>query len=121
MFDVNGWKVIDGVSNGLQPPPMSQCSMWLALNLVSLVEQRVIAEAQETNLQELLSKHDFEPIPVPFRSIADFGGRLHCSTTDVRREEPLESYVPHLDELEEKGLECQFAPFGGDSPAPYKP
>lgn len=121
MFEMNGWKVIYGTSNGLQPPPMSQCSPWLSLNVLSLDDKRMIVEAQETNLMELLSKHGFEPIPVPFRSMNEFGGGLHCSTTDVRREGPLKSYFPHIDELEAKGLECQFAPFGGDSPEPYKP
>jgi len=117
----NGWKVIVGVSNGLRPPPTSQGSEWLALNVLSLDEKHAIVEAQETRLQELLSKNGFEPIPVPLRSLAEFGGALHCCTTDVRREGPLKSYFPHIDELEEKGLECQFAPFGGDSPAQYKP
>jgi glycine amidinotransferase len=117
----NGWKVIVGVSNGISPPPLSQCSEWLALNVLSIDDKKVICEAEETNLHELLSQHGFEPIPVPLRSIAEFGGAFHCCTTDVRREGSLESYFPHIDELEAKGLECQFAPYGAESPAAYVP
>ena len=115
----NGWRVITGVSNGLPTPPLSQCSEWLALNVLSIDSKRVLCEAQETQLQELLSREGFEPIPVPLRSIAEFGGAFHCCTTDVRRQGPLESYFPHIDELEAKGLECQFAPFGAEAPKAY--
>ena len=118
-LEKNGWKIITGVSNGLSTPPMSQCSEWLALNVLSIDEKRVCVEAQETKLHELLSSHGFEVIPVPLRSIAEFGGAFHCCTTDVRRKGPLESYFPHIDELEAAGEECQFAPFGDDAPAAY--
>lgn len=121
MLRENGWKVIVGVSNDLKPAPVNHCSELLALNMLSLDEKRVIVEAQETRLQDLLSKNGFEPIPVPFRSLAEVGGALHRFSTDVRRDGVLASYFPHIDELEEKGLECQFAPFGEDSPMPYKP
>jgi len=121
MLRENGWKVIVGVSNGLKPAAVNHSSELLELNMLSLDEKRVIVEAQETRLQDLLSKNGFEPIPVPFRSLADVGGALHRFSTDVRRDGVLASYFPHIDELEEKGLECQFAPFGGDSPMPYKP
>ena len=35
MLRENGWKIITGVSNGLQTPELSQCSEWLALNVRS--------------------------------------------------------------------------------------
>jgi hypothetical protein len=119
LLEANGWNVITGVSNGLPTPELSQCSEWLALNVLSIDEKRVCVEASETKLQDLLASHGFEPIPVPLRSIASFGGAFHCCTTDVRREGELESYFPHIDELEAAGLECQFAPVGADAPAIY--
>jgi len=119
MLHANGWKVIWGVSQGLPTPPLSQCSEWLALNVLSIDEKKVLVEAQETKVMDMLSKHGFEPIPVPLRSIAEFGGAFHCCTADVRREGALESHFPHLDELEAKGLPCQFAPYGDESPAVY--
>eukprot|EP00747_Dinoflagellata_sp_TGD_P169158 gnl/TRDRNA2_/TRDRNA2_197383_c0_seq1.p1 gnl/TRDRNA2_/TRDRNA2_197383_c0~~gnl/TRDRNA2_/TRDRNA2_197383_c0_seq1.p1 ORF type:complete len:500 (+),score=74.64 gnl/TRDRNA2_/TRDRNA2_197383_c0_seq1:119-1618(+) len=121
LLQANGWKVITGKSNGIPPPPLSQCSEWLALNVLSIDDKRVLVEAQETNVQDILSAHGFEPIPVPLRSIAEFGGAFHCCTADVRREGALKSYFPHIDELEARGLECQFAPFGDESPWAYDP
>lgn len=117
----NGWKVITGVSNGHPLPALSQCSEWLCLNVLSIDEKHVLVEEQETLLQELLSRHGFVPIPVPLRSIAEFGGAFHCCTADVRREGELESYFPHLDELQAKGLDCQFAPFLNEAPSVYDP
>ena len=115
----NGWNVIVGESNGIPVPPLSQCSEWLALNVLSIDDKRVCVEAQETKVMDLLSAHGFEPVPVPLRSIAEFGGAFHCCTADVRRAGALESYFPHLDELEARGEECQFAPFGAEAPAAY--
>lgn len=115
----NGWKVITGVSNGIKPPPLSQCSEWLALNVLSIDDKKVCVEAQETKMMDLLCKHGFEPVPVPIRSIAEFGGALHCCTADVKREGGLESYFPQLDELQEQGRDCQFAPFADECPEVY--
>lgn len=115
----NGWNIIVGVSAGLEPPPLSQCSQWLALNVLSIDEKKVLVEEKETPLMDLLSSHGFEPIAVPLRSIAEFGGAFHCCTGDVRREGGLESYFPHFDELEEQGKECQFAPFLDFEPEVY--
>lgn len=120
LLEENGWKVIVGKSAGIPVSPLSQCSEWLALNVLSIDEKRVLVEAQETPLMDILSAHGFEPIPVPLRSIAEFGGAFHCCTTDVFREGALESYFPHIDDLEEKGLECQFAPFADEAPEVYR-
>ncbi|CAE8666435.1 unnamed protein product [Polarella glacialis] len=113
------WEVIWGVCQGLPTPPLSQCSEWLSLNVLSIDDQKVLVEVPETKVMDLLSKHGFEPIAVPLRSIAEFGGANHCCTADVHREGQLESYFPHLDDLEAKGLPCQFAPYGDESPPVY--
>lgn len=119
LLQENGWNIITGVSNGIDPPPLSQCSQWLALNVLSIDEKTVCVEAQETKMHDLLSQHGFEPVAVPLRSIAEFGGAFHCCTADVRREGPLLSYFPHIDQLEAEGKECQFAPYGDSAPAAY--
>eukprot|EP00928_Gymnodinium_smaydae_P020963 TRINITY_DN1811_c0_g2_i1.p1 TRINITY_DN1811_c0_g2~~TRINITY_DN1811_c0_g2_i1.p1 ORF type:complete len:719 (+),score=118.44 TRINITY_DN1811_c0_g2_i1:115-2271(+) len=119
MLRENGWNIIRGKSNGIPPPPMSQCSEWLALNVLSIDEKRVLVEAQEIAMMDTLSAHGFEPIPVNLRGIAEFGGAFHCCTADVYREGSLESYFPHIDELQARGLDCQFAPYGADAPEVY--
>ena len=89
--------------------------------MLSIDEKHVLVEAQEHGMHELLDKHGFTPIPVPLRSIAEFGGAFHCCTTDVRRAGELKSYFPHIDQLEARGEVCQFAPYGADAPDAYKP
>jgi glycine amidinotransferase len=67
-------------------------SDWLSLNMLSIDEKRIIVEEQEQPLIDFLTKHGFEPIPVPFRNFYPFGGSVHCATTDIRRRGSLQSY-----------------------------
>ena len=115
----NGWDTIIGVVSGQPIPEMSQCSEWLALNILSVDEKTVLVEESEVPLMERLDKHGFTCIPVPIQGLAEFGGGLHCSTTDIRRESCMESYFPHIDELEAKGEDVHFAPFLDESPPAY--
>ena len=98
---------------------MSQCSEWLALNVLSFDEKTVIVEETELPLMELLDKHGFVCIPVPIQGLAEFGGAIHCCTTDIHRESCMESYFPHIDELEAKGEDVHFAPYLDESPPAY--
>lgn len=121
LLEANGWKIIDGCVSGLPVPARSQCSAWLGMNVLSVDAKRILVDELEPTLMELLVKHGFEPIPCPIRGLAEFGGGLHCSTVEIKREGRLESYFPHIDELEAKagnGPLC-FAPEGADEPAPY--
>jgi glycine amidinotransferase len=59
-----------------------------------LDQKTVCVDAGETAQMELLDKHGFEVIPVPFTAVAPFGGGLHCATVDVCREGGLEDYFP---------------------------
>lgn len=113
----NGWQTIEGVVSGQPIPEMSQCSEWLALNILSVDEKTVLVEESELPLMERLDKHGFTCIPVPIRGLAEFGGGLHCSTTDIRRESVFESYFPQIDHLEARGEDVHFAPYGAESPA----
>jgi glycine amidinotransferase len=67
-------------------------SDWLTMNFLSVDEKRIIVEENEAPLIELLVKHGFEPVPIPFRNFYPFGGSIHCATTDVRRRGDLQSY-----------------------------
>ena len=67
-------------------------SDWLTMNILSIDHKRIIVEENEKPLIELLEKHGFEPIPIPFRGFYSFGGSIHCATADIRREGSLESY-----------------------------
>jgi glycine amidinotransferase len=57
-----------------------------------LDSKRVVVEAEEAPLIELLADWGLEIVPVPFRNVMRFGGSFHCVTADVRRRGVLRSY-----------------------------
>jgi glycine amidinotransferase len=75
--------------------PLQMTSLWLNMNVLVLDPKTVCVEASEIPTQELLYKHHFEIIPVPFYEVAIFGGGLHCATADVYREGTFEDYFPY--------------------------
>jgi glycine amidinotransferase len=96
LFEANGWEVIEGPATLLDKKrPMTFCSIWLNINLLVLDPKTVCVEASETPVMELLDKHGFEVIPVPFYEVSPFGGGLHCATADVYREGTFEDYFPN--------------------------
>ena len=84
----------------LNPPPPSigddhpLCfsSKWVTVNVLSIDEERVVVEEQETVLIQFLKDHGFKPVTVPFRNFMSLGGAFHCATCDIRRRGKLESY-----------------------------
>jgi N-dimethylarginine dimethylaminohydrolase len=70
----------------------ARSSNWIAMNVLSVDEKRVIVEAQQSDLIGLLEKNGFEPIPVRYRHGRTFGGSFHCISLDVRRRGELQSY-----------------------------
>ncbi|HEV8559408.1 MAG TPA: amidinotransferase [Actinophytocola sp.] len=84
----------------LAPPPavpgdhtLYFSSPWISMNVLMLDQQRVVVEAGERPLIEMLEGWDFEVLPLPFRNVMRFGGCFHCVTADVRRRGTLESYL----------------------------
>jgi glycine amidinotransferase len=65
--------------------PLYFTSKWLSVNVLSLDERRVVVEATEKPMIDLLRRHGFEPIPVHFRTFGCLGGGFHCATCDIRR------------------------------------
>jgi glycine amidinotransferase len=68
-------------------------SAWVSMNVFMLDERRVVVEAGERPLIDLLEDWGLEPVPVPFRNVMRFGGSFHCVTADVRRAGDLRSYA----------------------------
>lgn len=95
LFEANDWEIIEAPATVLDNKrPMTFCSIWLNMNLLVLDPKTVCVEASETPVMELLDKHGFEVVPVPFYEVSPFGGGLHCATADVYREGTLEDYFP---------------------------
>jgi len=95
IFRENGWRFIDAPQpNNPARPWASQSSKWLSMNVLSVSENVIVAEEQETALHELLESEGFEVIKVPFRAVYEFGGGLHCATWDTLREDAKEDFFP---------------------------
>jgi len=93
LFEKNDWEIMQAPKTVLEKKrPMTFCSLWLNINLLVLDPKTVCVEASETPVIEMLEKHGFEVIPVPFYEVSPFGGGLHCGTADVLREGTLEDY-----------------------------
>ncbi|WP_419998124.1 glycine amidinotransferase [Streptomyces boninensis] len=100
MFLDNDWELVEvpePVLSNEDMPPYCQSSKWLSMNVLSISPTKVICEAQEKPLQDMLSGLGFEVFPVPFRNVFEYGGSLHCATWDVRRDGDRQDYFPNLD------------------------
>jgi glycine amidinotransferase len=86
----NGWQFVDcGQPDNPERPAFSQSSKWLSMNILVIGPGKVIVEAQEKGLQNLLKhKCGFHTIiPIPFRNVFEHGGSIHCATWDIARED----------------------------------
>ena len=63
------------------------------MNVLSLDEERVIVDSEETGLMKLLEARGLTPIPCTFRHGRLIGGGFHCNTLDVRRRGGAEDYL----------------------------
>ena len=94
-FEQNDWQLVEAPPTVLEKKqPYDFCSWWLNMNTLVLDPNTVCVEASEFPVMELLDKHGFEIVPVPFYDVSPFGGGLHCCTADVYREGNLEDYFP---------------------------
>jgi glycine amidinotransferase len=64
----------------------------MSVNVLSLDEKRILIRDNADLTIKALEKAGFEPIPFRLRHSELFGGGLHCTTVDVRRNESLEDY-----------------------------
>ncbi|MBT3304204.1 glycine amidinotransferase [Candidatus Woesearchaeota archaeon] len=64
----------------------------MSVNVISLDERRVLIRDTAELTIKALERAGFEPIPFRLRHSELFGGGIHCSTVDVRRDEVMEDY-----------------------------
>jgi len=90
----NGWEFISGPQpNNPDIPQFSQSSKWLNMNVLVIDHDKVIVEAQEEKMAQVLEDAGFTVFPIDFRKVFEFGGSLHCSTWDIEREdEPVDLF-----------------------------
>ena len=68
--------------------------------LAHLRTRQVCYMEHDEPMGKQLASLGLEAIPVPFKSVVEFGGALHCCTMDIRRAGECESYFPLLDAAE---------------------
>jgi len=98
IFKQNDWRLVDVPFYSLKQehPVMCQSSRWLSMNLFSVSANKIICEAGETDMINFLEReHGFDVIPVDFRHVFEFGGSLHCSTWDIRRDGKCRDFFPN--------------------------
>jgi len=101
MFEENDWKLITAAQpSTMYMPPLSQCSPWLCMNVLSLSDKVIFCEESEKGMIELFNDQGFDTITLPFRNVFEFGGSFHCTTADVRRRGQMKSYFKALDAAE---------------------
>lgn len=94
----NGWRFIVSPEPAQYDCPIwSTSSYWLCMNMLSISPNGIIMEENETPLFSLLTDHGFDPITVPMRHMYEFGGAIHCSTWDIKRDDDCKDYFPNQD------------------------
>lgn len=94
----NGWKfVVVPEPAQYDCPIWSTSSYWLCMNMLSISTTGIVMEENEIPLFNLLEDHGFDPITVPMRHMYEFGGAIHCSTWDIKRDDECKDYFPEQD------------------------
>lgn len=75
------------------------------MNVMSITPNKIIVEENEKPMINFLEQEiGLDVIPVPFRQVFEFGGSLHCSTWDVRRNGEKKNFFENDTECEDVGL-----------------
>jgi len=104
IFKENDWRMVDVPFYSLESehPVMCQSSRWLSMNVLSINKDKIIVEAGEKAMISFLEQeHGFDVCPIDFRDVFEFGGSLHCSTWDVRRDGVCKNYFPSREGVED--------------------
>lgn len=59
---------------------------WIAMNVLSIDENTIVAEEKETQFIEWIEGLGFDVVKVPFRAVISMGGSIHCATVDLWRD-----------------------------------
>lgn len=61
-------------------------SKWIAMNMLAIDPETVIADAQQTQLHKILKQHGISVIPLTLSHARTLGGGFHCVTLDLERQ-----------------------------------
>ena len=74
------------------PNGISPCSPYIGLNLLSINEELVIVDVNQTSLRKKLSSYGIESIGLNMRHARTISGGFHCVTLDTLRDGKREDY-----------------------------
>lgn len=81
---------------GQDPNYKGKSAKWIAMNVLVLSPTKVCVMEHDQPLVKQLEGLGFEVVQVPFKSVVEFGGALHCATMDIRRKGDCESYFENI-------------------------
>ena len=95
LFKENDWKLIK-----IPEPQTPDCfclqgGSYISSNMLSLGPNTVVIEEQEVGFYHLLDDMGFDVITIPFKHFTAYGGAIHCSTWDLRRDEDQVDLFPN--------------------------
>ncbi|WP_316192489.1 MULTISPECIES: hypothetical protein [unclassified Bradyrhizobium] len=67
-------------------------SPWIGMNILSLDQNTIVVDKEQSQLIRFLEGHKYTVVPVPMRHMYTQCGGIHCVTLDTVRESKLESY-----------------------------
>jgi scyllo-inosamine-4-phosphate amidinotransferase 1 len=83
------WQKIWVTDEMIQPQEFYQypyASKWIAMNMLVIDPETVIADAAQTHLHQVLKQHGIDVIPHTLTHARTLGGGFHCVTLDLRRQ-----------------------------------
>lgn len=90
-FTDRGWDVVQ-VPEPQVVKNMLWVSQWVAMNVLSIDQERVVMQKGEKGLKKLFESWGLKPIEVDMINAFHLGGAFHCWTLDIKRRGKLQSY-----------------------------
>lgn len=59
---------------------------WIAMNVLNIDENTIVAEEEKTQFIEWIEGLGFDVVKVPFRAVISMGGSIHCATVYLWRD-----------------------------------
>lgn len=92
----NDWDFYVAPEPVIQDEPLTfDGDKWISINTLSLSQNLVIIEENESSMKHLLNDLSIETIEIPFRNVNNFGGSFHCVSWDIRRDDEAKNYFPN--------------------------
>jgi glycine amidinotransferase len=99
----NDWKIIEAPRTSAPGSYLGNFSD-LSLNFLSLSTKQILMEEGDIELYRVLEDLGFDLITCQLKAINEYGGSIHCSTIDIRRQDSCKDYFP----IQDYEKECEI-------------